>query len=58
MIEYKYNIDLNFDQSNLYYTYSSRKIELDSVMWYIKGGIFYLIFMTLFFGYLFVKKQK
>lgn len=58
MIEYKYNIDQNFDQGNLYYTYSSRKIELDSVMWYIKGSIFYLIFMTIFFGYLFTKKKE
>lgn len=57
MIEYKYNIDENFDQGNLYYTYSSRKDELDTVMWYLKGGILYLAFMILYFGY-HLKKQR
>lgn len=55
MIEYKYNIDNNFDQGNLYYTYASRKTELDSVMWYLKGGIIYLGFMILYFGHYFRK---
>lgn len=57
MVEYKYNIEQNYDQGNLYYTYSSRKMELDTVMWYIKAGIFYLIFIILYFGYLLINKR-
>lgn len=56
MVEYKYNIDQNFNQDQLYYTYLSRKSELNMVMWYLKGGILYLLFMTLFFVYQFRKK--
>lgn len=56
MVEYKYNIDQNFTQDQLYYTYSSRKSELNMVMWYLKGGILYLLFMILFFVYQLRKK--
>ena len=56
MVEYKYNIDQNFNQDQLYYTYLSRKSELNMVMWSLKGGILYLLFMTLFFVYQFRKK--
>lgn len=56
MIEYKYNIDHNLDQAQIHYTYSSRKLELDMVMWYLKGGILYLFLMILFFVYQFEKK--
>lgn len=56
MVEYKYNIDQNFTQNQLYYTYSSRKSELNMVMWYLKGGILYLLFMILFFVYQLRKK--
>lgn len=56
MVEYKYNIDQNFTQDQLYYTYSSRKSELNMVMWYLKGGILYLFFMIIFFVYQLKKK--
>lgn len=56
MIEYKYNIDENFDQALLYDTYSSRISELETVMWYLKGGILYLLFMIFFFIYQSKKK--
>ena len=51
MIEYKYNIDENFDKSNLYFTYSARKLELLSVMWYLKFCIGYFILILLYFIY-------
>ena len=51
MIEYKYHIDENFDHSNLYFTYSDRKLELLSVMWYLKFCIGYFILILLYFIY-------
>ena len=51
MIEYKYNIDENFDKSNLYFTYSYRKLELLSVMWHLKFCIGYFILILLYFIY-------
>ena len=51
MIEYKYHIDQNFDHSMLYFTYSACKLELLSVMWYLKFCIGYFILILLYFIY-------
>ena len=58
MITYKYTIDQNFDEGNLYYTYEGRKLELDCAMWYLKISIFYLLFMILYFYYKFTSGKK
>jgi cytochrome bd-type quinol oxidase subunit 1 len=51
MIEYKYKIEQNFDQSNLVVSYKSRKIEIELIMNYLKIFIAYLLIITGFFMY-------
>lgn len=51
MIEYKYHIDHNIYQDNLFFTYSNRKLELQEIMWYIKFCIFYFISVLFYFIY-------
>lgn len=43
MVEYKYHIEENFDQANLYLTYSDQKRELLGVMFYLKISLVYSI---------------
>lgn len=56
MIEYKYHIEENFDQANLYLTYSDRKWELLGVMSYLKISLVYSILVLFCFIYLMRKR--
>lgn len=59
MIEYKYHIDENFDHADLIYSYQSRKIEIETIIGYLKVFIVYLIVITSFSLYrLFFQKNK
>ena len=57
LIEYKYHIDENFDQSDMIVSYHSRKSEMDLIIISLKVFIVYFIIITIFFSYKYFKKS-
>lgn len=58
MVEYKYEIDENYDQTDLIYSYKSRKVEIETITIYLKVFIVYLIVITSYFFYRLFSKKK
>ncbi len=58
-VQYKYQIDDNYDHKSLTTSYDQRKIEIDTIILYLKFFISYLLIITIYFLYkLFSKKTN
>jgi len=58
MVEYKYKIDENFDDTDFVISHKNRKIEFDMIIGYLKIFIVYLMVTTSFFTYKLFSKKK
>lgn len=58
-VQYKYQIDDNYDHKSLTTSYNERKAEIESIILYLKFFISYLLIITIYFLYkLFSKKTN